>query len=112
MTKQQILNYLKRSCDEGFVDEVYIYLRNDRKIWSSMKKNLIEFAQRKMKNKTFDKVLFIQAVKLEIDKWVSSSYFKYEYGQYLSGKVDTVTRYYVAKQVASYILYDWFGISL
>lgn len=111
MTEKEILNYLKKPCDENFVDEVYIYLRNDRQIWTSMNRNLVEFAKKKIKNKTFNKVLFIQAVKLEIDKWVASSYFKSEYGQYLSRNVDTVTRYYVAKQIASYILYDYFRIN-
>lgn len=112
MTEKEVLSYFKKPCDEGFVDEVYIYLRNDRRIWNSMVKSLVEFAHRKINNKTFNKILFIQAVKLEIDKWLLSSYFKSEYGQYLSRKVDTVTRYYVARQIASSILYDWFRIKL
>lgn len=112
MTKQEILNYLNKSYDEGLVDELYIYLRNDRLICNSMNRTLVDFVNRKMKKNNFDKILFIQAVKLEIDKHLSSSYFKKEYGEYLPNRIDSTTKYQLAKYIASYILYNYFGINL
>lgn len=112
MTKQEVLNNLKKNYNEDLVDELYIYLRNDRRICNSMNRTLGEFVSNKLKNDNFDKVLFIQAVKLEIDKHLSSSYFKQEYGEYIPSRIDSGTKYQLAKIIASYILYDFFRIVL
>lgn len=112
MTRQEVLNNLEKNYNEDLVNELYIYLRNDRRICNSMNRSLGEFVTSKLKKNNFDKVLFIQAVKLEIDKHLSSSYFKKEYGEYLPSQIDSGTKYQLAKIIASYIFYDFFRIKL
>lgn len=99
MTRQEVLNNLEKNYNEDLVNELYIYLRNDRRICNSMNRSLGEFVTSKLKKNNFDKVLFIQAVKLEIDK-------------HLPSQIDSGTKYQLAKIIASYILYDFFRIKL
>lgn len=110
MTEKEIKDYLKKPYNYELMDELYIYLRNDRKVTNSMNRELTDYASKRIKQKDFNKVLFVQAVKLSIDKYISTPYFKKEYGEYLPQKIDLPTKYQCARQIANYILYDFFRI--
>lgn len=112
MTESEVKQYLEKSCNYDLVNELYIYLRNDRRIVNSMNRELIDFANKKIKAKNFNKILFVQAVKLSIDKWLKDPYFKKEYGVYLPKTISNVDKYHTAYLIARYICYDFFRISL
>ena len=112
MSESEVKEYLAKPCNYDVVNELYIYLRNDRRIVNSMNRELGEFAKKKIKEKKFNKVLFVQAVKLSVDKWLKDPYFKREYGVYLPNSISIIDKYHTAYMIARYILFDFFRISL
>ena len=110
MTIEEIYKQLKKPFNSYIVDELYIYLRHDSRICNTMNRELVEFGQSKIKQKKYDSVLFIQAVKLNIDKVLMTDYWKLNYAQYFDKKPSQAEIYQVAKKIAHYVEYDFFGI--
>lgn len=110
MTVEEVKKELNKPFDSFMVDTLYIYLRNDRLICNNMNRELVDFANKKRKEKKYDSVLFIQAVKLNIDSVLKSPYWKKNYSKYFDRQPTKADIYQTAKIIAHYIEYDFFGI--
>ena len=105
MTELDIKNYLKSSYDSHISHLLRLYLMNDYSYYQQFFLPSVEYAKRKIKKGDYNSILFVQCIKLGIDKTLGN-YFRKTYYD-LPKKIDLATRYHVADEIARHIECDF-----
>lgn len=106
MTELDVKKYLKSSYDSHVAHLLHLYLMNDYSYYQQSFLPAVEYAKRKIKKGDYNSILFVQCIKLGIDKTLGNYYFRKTYYD-LPEKIDLATRYHVADEIARYIEYDY-----
>lgn len=104
MTENEIKKYLQMRYDREIVDSLNIYFRNDRKFYFDYLRNCADYAKKRIAKGDFNKILFIQNVKITIDNFLRSPYCKKEYNRYLPVRIGLSELYHLAEDLSKYIL--------